>query len=513
MDGAVVRKTYAVSKLAGIGNTRLLMGLYRGTATIAPEEPAKTPADDRPVRTAAPAVKPAATPEPAGEEELTFSATATPRPGMTSAPRDDGNPLDRLIDTASGTVAQMEAAATSVPTEFSEAFYLMQAEVRKVTERYLGAGEKTEAEIKSFADQLTLQEVYYLRVEMDALETYAGSIGLTAWEGYRFLGWVDQADGVVLSSETGFVLRSGGDVSVAATFAKEGEGAWFGVSDRTTSSDMTAGYISHVNAPVYLFDDLGKAVDCAVSGGYPCIVLLNGGILPAGSYVIPAEATLLIPFDDECTLYLDSPASTGEQTSPYAYRTLTMAAGAEVTVNGMLSLSAKHQYACIDGCSARPIGSYGHINMAGGSSIRVGSGGKLYAWGYITGGGEVIAEDGAEVYEVFQIMDFRGAVGQSMKNGVYPFSQYYVQNIEVPLEMYAGSTEYALTSTNVSGTVSSSLFRSLAQCLTRRAAIWSKITRKGLTVCVLISMAMRWYPGFAWSWAASSLTRLTLCCL
>ncbi len=267
VDGAVVRKTYAVSKLAGIGNTRLLMGLYRGTATIAPEEPAKTPADDRPVRTAAPAVKPADTPEPAEEEELTFSATPTPRPGMTSAPRDDGNPLDRLIDTASGTVAQMEAAATSVPTEFSEAFYLMQAEVRKVTERYLGAGEKTEAEIKSFADQLTLQEVYYLRVEMDALETYAGSIGLTAWEGYRFLGWVDQADGVVLSSETDFILRSGGDISVAAVFAKEGEGAWFGVSDRTTSSDMTAGYISHVNAPVYLFDDLGKAVDCAVSGG------------------------------------------------------------------------------------------------------------------------------------------------------------------------------------------------------------------------------------------------------
>lgn len=656
VDGAVVRKTYTISKLAGIGNTRLLMGLYRGTATMAPEEPAQTPVDDKPARTTAPAVMPAATPEPAEEEELTFSATPTPRPGMTSAPRDDDNPLDRLIDTASGTVAQMEASATSVPAEFSEAFYLMQAEVRKVTERYLGAGEKTEAEIKAFADQLTLQEVYYLRVEMDALETYASSIGLTAWEGnavwereenfrdlseavedrwlslvqsrgaqallggnatfsysageimeysensltwkatlraepyfdeskkytltitnnhtdtallsfdwaiegftkvfgtavselgtsgrlqteltsggtytitanskaaaggqqiniltltnialtpeaqngscilrfdaemgsvtadgkaaaedsnwevdastglsltaeakegYRFLGWVDQADGAVLSSETGFVLQSGGEVSVAAVFAKEGERAWFGVSDLSTSSDMTPGYISHVNAPVYLFDDLGKAVDCAVSGGYPYIVLLNGGTLPSGSYVIPAEMTLLIPFDDECTLYLDNPASTGEQTSPYAYRTLNLAEDAALTVSGTLSLSAKHQYASVDGCSARPIGSYGHINMAGGSSIKVGSGGKIYAWGYITGAGEVTAENGAAVYEVFQIMDFRGAVAQSMKNGVYSFSQYYVQNIEVPLKMYAGATEYALTSTNVSGTVSSSLF-------------------------------------------------------
>ncbi len=208
-------------------------------------------------------------------------------------------------------------------------------------------------------------------------------------------------------------------------------------------------------------------------------MLLNGGILPAGSYVIPAEVTLLIPFDDECTLYLDSPASTGEQNTPYAYRTLNLAEGAALTVSGTLSLSAKHQYASIDGCSARPIGSYGHINMAGGSSIRVGSGGKLYAWGYITGGGEVIAEDGAEVYEVFQIMDFRGAVGQSMKNGVYPFSQYYVQNIEVPLKMYAGSTEYALTSTNVSGTVSSSLFPFIGAMLNQTSGYLVKDYQEG----------------------------------
>lgn len=69
-----------------------------------------------------------------------------------------------------------------MPTAFSEAFYLMQAEVRKVTERYLGAGVKTDAEIKAFADKLTLQEVYYLRVEMEALAAYGDSIGLTAWE-------------------------------------------------------------------------------------------------------------------------------------------------------------------------------------------------------------------------------------------------------------------------------------------------------------------------------------------
>ncbi len=655
VNGEVVRKNYKINQLAGIGNTRLLMGLYRGTATAVPAAPAQTPADDKPAGTAAPTAAPIVTPEPAEEEELTFSATPTPRPGMTAAPKADGNPLDHLIDAAGDAVNQLQAAATSVPTVFSETFYLMQAEVRKVTERYLGAGAKTDAEIKAFADKLTLQEVYYLRVEMEALAAYADSIGLTAWENnavwereetsrklfeaiedrwlsfvqprdtralnvgnaafsadggnlvgtsdnsltwtivlrgglvsknwnynlritnncgcaatlsfdwavdgfqkyggesvskigtsgseqvkvdagtahtitvqakeeanvqktsiltltnitltpevqngqcflrfdaergsvavngeaaangsdwtvdataglsltaeakewYCFLGWVDQADGAVLSSEESFVLQSGGEVTVTAVFAKKGEEIWFGVADLGSSGDLASSRTSHVNAPVFLFDDLAQATACAASSGYSYIALLNGGVLPAGSYTIPAEVTLLIPFDDERTIYLTSPAVTGEGAAPHAYRTLNMAAGAELTVDGTLSLSAKHQYASADGSSSRPVGGYGCIAMAEGSSITVSSGGKLYAWGYVTGAGEVIAESGAAVYEIFQITDFRGAVSQSMKNGVFPFSQYYVQNIEVPLKMYAGATGYALTSTSVSGTASSSLF-------------------------------------------------------
>ena len=677
VKGEVVRKNYQTDQLAGIGNTRLLMGLYRGTATAVPAAPAQTPEDGNPAGTAAPAAKPTATPEPAEEEELAFSATPTPRPGMTAAPKDDGDPLGNLIDVAGDAVNRLRAEATSVPTAFSEAFYLMQAEVRKVTERYLGAGAKTDAEIKAFADKLTLQEVYYLRVEMEALAAYGDSIGLTAWErnavwereetsrklfeaiedrwtslvqpretqvlnvgnasfavekgdlvetsdnsltwtvelngglvsrnmdydltvtnnydcaamlsfdwavdgfqkyggesvskigtsgseqvkvgagaepahtitvqarleagikktsiltltnitltpevqngqcnlqfdaergsvavngeaaandsewtvdaatglslkaeakaGYRFLGWVDQADGSVLSSEESFAFQSGGEVTVSAVFAKEGEEIWFGVADLGSSGDLASGHTSHVNAPVFLFDDLAQAAACAASSGYSYIVLLNGGVLPAGSYTIPERATLLIPFDDEQTIYLASPAATGEDTAPHAYRTLTMAAGAELTVNGTLSLSAKHRYASADGSSSRPVGSYGCIAMAEGSSITVGNGGKLYAWGYVTGAGEVVAESGAAVYEIFQITDFRGEVGQSMKNGVFPFSQYYVQNIEVPLKMYAGATGYALASTSVSGTVSSSLFPFIGAMFTQTSGYLVKDYRE-----------------------------------
>lgn len=134
------------------------------------------------------------------------------------------------------------------------------------------------------------------------------SLKAEAKEGYRFLGWVDQADGAVLSSEESFAFQSGGEVIVSAVFAKEGEEIWFGVADLGSSGGLASGHTSHVNAPVFLFDDLAQATACAASSGYSYIVLLNGGVLPAGSYTIPKRVTLLIPFDDERTIYLASPA-------------------------------------------------------------------------------------------------------------------------------------------------------------------------------------------------------------
>ena len=100
------------------------------------------------------------------------------------------------------------------------------------------------------------------------------------------------------------------------------------------------------------------------------------------------------------------------------------------------------------------MGDYGYIKMADNSSITVKNGGNLYAWGFISGSGSVLAESGATVYEFYQIADFRGgSASSSMGHGVFPFSQYFVQNIEVPLTLNAGANEqvysgvYAMKST------------------------------------------------------------------
>ena len=84
--------------------------------------------------------------------------------------------------------------------------------------------------------------------------------------------------------------------------------------------------------------------------------------------------------------------------------------------------------------------------MADGSSITVNNGGNLYAYGFITGSGSVTAKNGSTIYECLQFEDCRGGSQMTdMKNEVFPISQYYVQNIEVPVTYESGANEYAFT--------------------------------------------------------------------
>lgn len=200
------------------------------------------------------------------------------------------------------------------------------------------------------------------------------------------------------------------------------------------------------------FDDLGDAVSYAQANGQSKITLATDGSI-SGNYTIPAGITLLIPFDAAGTLYTDAPAAIRTTPASKSFRTLTMSEGTSITVNGAISLGGRY-FAAGGGQQGRPVGDYGYIKMADNSSITVKNGGKLYAWGFISGSGSVLAESGATVYEFYQIADFRGGSASSgMGDGVFPFSQYFVQNIEVPLTLNAGANEqvysgvYAMSTT------------------------------------------------------------------
>ena len=250
--------------------------------------------------------------------------------------------------------------------------------------------------------------------------------------GYQFMGWYNVTNGKYINTAAKAALNIDSNCTITARFASK-----------------TAALFETGGQP---FDDLNEAVAYARANGQSKITLATDGSI-SGTYTIPAGITLLIPFDAAGTLYTDAPAAIRTTPASKPFRTLTMSDGASITVNGAISLGGRY-FAAGGGQQGRPVGDYGYIKMADNSSITVKNGGNLYAWGFISGSGSVLAESGATVYEFYQIADFRGGSASSgMGHGVFPFSQYFVQNIEVPLTLNAGANEevysgvYAMSTT------------------------------------------------------------------
>lgn len=260
----------------------------------------------------------------------------------------------------------------------------------------------------------------------------AYTVVATPADGYQFLGWYNLTTGKCIATAASTALNIESDCTITAKFASK-----------------AAALFETGGQP---FDDLKKAVVYAQTNHQSKITLAADGSI-RGTYTIPAGITLLVPFDAAGTLYTDAPAAIRTALASKPFRTLTMSEGTSITVNGAISLGGRY-YAAGGGEQGRPVGDYGYIKMADNSSITVKNGGKLYAWGFISGSGSVLAESGATVYEFYQIADFRGGSASSgMGHKVFPFSQYFVQNIEVPLTLNAGANEqvysgvYAMKST------------------------------------------------------------------
>lgn len=251
--------------------------------------------------------------------------------------------------------------------------------------------------------------------------------------GYQFLGWYSITLGKYISTDAATSLNIDSDCTITARFASK-----------------TAALFETGGQP---FDDLGDAVAYAQANGQSKITLATDGSI-SGTYTIPTGITLLIPFDEAGTLYTTTPAYTTTAETQKAYRTLTMAAGSSITVNGgAISVGGKHFTSSDQEC-CKPTGAYGLIKMQEGSSITLNNGANLYAWGYITGDGSITANSGANVYEYYQVTDWRGGsqTGNMANNEqkVFPFTQYYVQNIEAALTLNAGANEYTYISVTAS---------------------------------------------------------------
>ena len=349
------------------------------------------------------------------------------------------------IEQNSGTIKVDETAVTANGSFNKE---LTVGESIKV---YIGSGSTTATKITmtnvALVSDVTATVTFqpaengsYTVNDKDITEVYTNTqSSMTAYqvvatpaEGYQFLGWYNLTTGKCIATAASTALNIESDCTITAKFAI-----------KTAALFETGGQ---------RFADLNEAVTYAQKNGQTKITLVTDGSI-SGNYTIPSGITLLIPFDAAGTLYTDSPAAIRTTPASKAFRTLTMSEGTSITVNGAISLGGRY-FAAGGGQQGRPVGDYGYIKMADNSSITVKKGGNLYAWGFISGSGSVLAESGATVYEFYQIADFRGgSASSSMGNKVFPFSQYFVQNIEVPLTLNAGANEkvfsgvYAMSTT------------------------------------------------------------------
>ena len=193
-------------------------------------------------------------------------------------------------------------------------------------------------------------------------------------------------------------------------------------------------------------------------------------------YIVPSGVTLLIPFDEGGTLYTTTPGSTKEDYNytkiygaPSCFRKLTVGPGTSIRIAGIMSISGMQSSQ--QGYNGCPMGPQGFVEVQEGGKITVAYGGILYAWGYIVGAerkdinspaseGAVEVLDGGTVYECFQVTDWRGGSDSSAMvdgNGdnvktykVFPISQYYVQNVQIPMKLNKGAKEFVSLAVTVS---------------------------------------------------------------
>ncbi len=247
--------------------------------------------------------------------------------------------------------------------------------------------------------------------------TQGNSITLTASTS-NFVAWIDADTNMILSKSSTYVCTPTGNMTVRAL---HGPNACFETGGK-------------------MYASLAEATKNAASGSI--IILANNGTLPAGDYTIPSGVTLLIPYAENTDAYTD-PLSSPEQdvanpTTPTLFRKLIVSKGTVINCNGNIRVDAQQNTYSNNrtGCVS---GKYGRMELEESAVLNMNNGSSLRAYGYITGKGTVNCT-GSTVYELFQIMDWRGgSAASSLKSKLeghsFLISQFYIQNIETTLTL------------------------------------------------------------------------------
>ena len=181
--------------------------------------------------------------------------------------------------------------------------------------------------------------------------------------------------------------------------------------------------------------------------------------LAAGTYTIPANTTLIIPYSRlHTTAQVSCPRLNDNSVPQKAFCALTLAPNTHIDVFGTIEIGGRqNSYATSGGGTGRPNSDYGQLIMGENCEIVLNNGSRFRAWGFVTGAttSKIDVRRGARVDEMFQVYDFKGGngtlnmcheaaeFGRPVNNHkAFPVTQYHIQNIEIPTIYRPGSALY-----------------------------------------------------------------------
>lgn len=179
----------------------------------------------------------------------------------------------------------------------------------------------------------------------------------------------------------------------------------------------------------------------------------------ADDYTVPQQTAFVVPYGAGQTGAQTTPTDIRTWASLSQYHLLSLGAGVNITVNGTFTVGGQQFGTSSNNPGPGSVtGQYAVLDMSAGGTLTIANGANLYAYGFIKGSGDqstagtITIQNGGTVYENLVVNDMHGGGGTaacvngtkgSNDYGLFPFNQYFIQNVEPRMTIEYGGIEKA----------------------------------------------------------------------
>ncbi len=178
---------------------------------------------------------------------------------------------------------------------------------------------------------------------------------------------------------------------------------------------------------------------------------VNGLYVSDAYYTVKSGVTLLVPYDINYSTDTNTTDTTFAAVKVNnAFSKLVLTSSNTLTVNGKLIVNAKRN-ATKATTSTVNAANYGEMEIAEGATVILASGSVYESIGFTYGDGEIIAENGSNVYEPFNMLNWKGGtISSNIMDDVFPLNQFSASSIIAKMRVEYGANYYLKATINIS---------------------------------------------------------------